>query len=210
MGKAAAFSFYPGKNLGACGEAGAVTTNDEQIARKVRMLRDHGQVEKYHHDIEGYNGRLDAMQAAILRLKLRHLSDWNHKRRAVGEAYNAMLDSADGVVLPFEPYWARPIYHLYVIRARNRQGLREHLAAAGIGTGIHYPIPLHLQKAYGALGYREGNFPVTEKVAAQILSLPMYPELGHAEQKYVVDTLLAWLDLERSVPVNYAQDESAA
>jgi dTDP-4-amino-4,6-dideoxygalactose transaminase len=210
MGRAAAFSFYPGKNLGACGEAGAVTTNDEQIARKVRMLRDHGQVEKYYHDIEGYNGRLDAMQAAILRVKLRYLSDWNHKRRVVAEAYNAMLDSAEGVVLPFEPFWARPIYHLHVIRTRDRQQLREHLAAAGIGTGIHYPIPLHLQKAYAALGYREGNFPVTEKVAAQILSLPMYPELGRAEQKYVVDTVLAWLDLERSVPVNYAQEESPA
>ena len=210
MGKAAAFSFYPGKNLGACGEAGAVTTNDEPIARTVRMLRDHGQVEKYYHDIEGYNGRLDAMQAAILRLKLRHLSDWNHKRRAVAEAYNAMLGSADGLVLPFEPFWARSIYHLYVIRVRDRQQLREHLAAAGIGTGIHYPIPLHLQKVYGALGFREGNFPVTEKGAAQILSLPMYPELGRAEQKYVVDNVLAWLDLKRRVPVNYAQEESAA
>ena len=210
MGKAAAFSFYPGKNLGACGEAGAVTTNDEQIARKVRMLRDHGQVEKYYHDIEGYNGRIDAMQAAILRLKLRHLGDWNHKRRAVAEAYEGMLDSADGLVLPFDPFWARSIYHLYVIRVRDRQQLREHLAAAGIGTGIHYPIPLHLQKAYGALGYREGNFPVTEKVAAQILSLPMYPELGRAEQKYVVENMLAWLDSQRSVPVSYAREESAA
>jgi dTDP-4-amino-4,6-dideoxygalactose transaminase len=193
MGKAAAFSFYPGKNLGACGEAGAVTTNDEEIARKVRLLRDHGQTKKYYHDIEGYNGRLDAIQAGILRLKLRHLSDGNCKRRAHAEAYQEMLCSADGVVLPFEPRWSRAVYHLYVMRVRDREQLRAYLAAAGIGTGIHYPIPLHLQKAYRALGYREGDFPVTERVAAEILSLPMYPELSRAEQKYVVENILSHL-----------------
>jgi dTDP-4-amino-4,6-dideoxygalactose transaminase len=116
----------------------------------------------------------------------------------------------EGLVLPFDPFWARSIYHLYVIRVRDRQQLREYLAAAGIGTGIHYPIPLHLQKAYSALDYREGDFPVTEKVSGQILSLPMYPELGRAEQKYVVEHVLAWLDLQRSVPSNYAREESAA
>ena len=193
LGKAAAFSFYPGKNLGACGEAGAVTTNDEQIARKVRLLRDHGQAEKYYHDIEGYNGRLDAIQAGILRLKLHHLADWNGKRRVNAEAYQELIGAADGLVLPFEPPWARAVYHLYVIRTSDREQLRSHLAAAGIGTGIHYPIPLHLQKAYRALGYRQGDFPVTERAAAEILSLPMYPGLGRTEQEYVVESMLAHL-----------------
>jgi len=208
MGRAAAFSFYPGKNLGACGEAGAVTTNDQDIARKVRLLRDHGQAEKYYHNIEGYNGRLDAIQAGILQLKLRHLSDGNCKRRAHAEAYQEMLCEADGVVLPFEPRWARAVYHLYVMRVRDREQLRTHLAAAGIGTGIHYPIPLHLQKAYRALGYCKGDFPVTERVAAEILSLPMYPELSRAEQECVVENILAYLDLQARVGTN--QEESVA
>jgi dTDP-4-amino-4,6-dideoxygalactose transaminase len=208
MGKAAAFSFYPGKNLGACGEAGAVTTNDEQIARKIRLLRDHGQAEKYYHDIEGYNGRLDAIQAGILRVKLRHLADGNCKRRAHAEAYQEMLGSADAVVLPFEPRWTRAVYHLYVMRVREREQLRTHLATAGIGTGIHYPIPLHLQKAYRALGYRKGDFPVTERVAAEILSLPMYPELSRAEQEYVVENILSHLGLQARVGMN--QEESVA
>ena len=208
MGKAAAFSFYPGKNLGACGEAGAVTTNDGEIARKIRLLRDHGQAEKYYHDIEGYNGRLDAIQAGILRVKLRHLSDGNCKRRAHAEAYQEMLGSADGVVLPFEPRWTRAVYHLYVMRVRDREQLRSLSAAAGIGTGIHYPIPLHLQKAYCALGYRKGDFPVTERVAAEILSLPMYPELGRAEQEYIVENILSYLDLRARVGTN--QEESVA
>jgi dTDP-4-amino-4,6-dideoxygalactose transaminase len=200
MGRAAAFSFYPGKNLGACGEAGAVTTNDEQIARKVRLLRDHGQAEKYCHDIEGYNGRLDAIQAGFLRIKLHHLAHWNSQRQANAVAYQEMLGAADGLVLPFEPPWARAVYHLYVIRTSDREQLRSHLAAAGIGTGIHYPIPLHLQKAYGALGYREGDFPVTERAAAEILSLPMYPGLGRAEQEYVVESAMAHL-LDKTVSV---------
>jgi dTDP-4-amino-4,6-dideoxygalactose transaminase len=208
IGKAAAFSFYPGKNLGACGEAGAVTTNDEEIARKVRLLRDHGQAEKYYHDIEGYNGRLDAIQAGILRLKLRHLSEGNCKRRAYAEAYQEMLCSADGVVLPFEPRWSRAVYHLYVMRVRDREQLRTHLAAAGIGTGIHYPIPLHMQKAFRALGYREGDFPVTERVSAEILSLPMYPELSRPEQEYVVENILSYLNLRARVCTN--QEESVA
>src|SRR5208337_2083916 len=147
MGKAAAFSFYPGKNLGACGEAGAVTTNDPELAQRVRMLRDHGQAEKYYHDIEGYNGRLDAIQAGILRLKLDHLSEWNSQRRDKAKNYRELLCSVDGVILPLEPDWARAVYHLFVIRIQNRQELQDSLQAAGIGTGIHYLIPLHLQKA---------------------------------------------------------------
>jgi dTDP-4-amino-4,6-dideoxygalactose transaminase len=186
MGRAAAFSFYPGKNLGACGEAGAVTTNDPDLARRVRMLRDHGQAEKYYHDIEGYNGRLDAIQAGILRLKLGHLSEWNSQRRDRAETYQELLSSVDGLILPFEPSWARAVYHLYVVRVQARQELQNHLKEAGIGTGIHYPIPLHLQRAYRTLGHGKGDFPVTEKIAVAILSLPMYPQLTSAEQETVV------------------------
>ena len=163
MGKAAAFSFYPGKNLGACGEAGAVTTNEPDLAQRIRMLRDHGQAEKYYHDIEGYNGRLDAIQAGILRLKLDHLPAWNSQRRDKAETYRELLRSVDGVTLPVEPSWARAVYHLYVVRVQDRHGLQEGLKAAGIGTGIHYPIPLHLQKAYSTLGYRSGRLPGDRK-----------------------------------------------
>lgn len=190
IGVAGAFSFYPGKNLGACGEAGAVTTNDEQIAQRARQLRDHGQAKKYYHDIEGCNGRLDAIQAGILGLKLRWLSQWNGQRREKAEAYRELLSSVDGPILPFEPDWSRSIYHLYVVRVRDREKLQSHLAAANIGTGIHYPIPLHLQKAYRSLGYKEGDFPVTERVSAEILSLPMFPQLGRVEQEYIVERVM--------------------
>lgn len=187
MGIAAAFSFYPGKNLGACGEAGAVTTNDESIAKKVHQLRDHGQVEKYYHEIEGYNGRLDAIQAGILRLKLRYLSDWNRLRRVIAGAYGELLSGIDGLILPFEPSWARGNYHLYVVRVGDRQDFRDWLAAVNIGTGIHYPVPLHLQNAYSTLGYRKGDFPVAESVAAEIVSLPMFPQLHRTKQNYVAE-----------------------
>src|SRR5271166_1737114 len=189
MGKAAAFSFYPGKNLGACGEAGAVTTNEPDLAQRIRMLRDHGQAEKYYHDIEGYNGRLDAIQAGILRLKLDHLAALNSQRRDKAEVYRELLCAEDGVILPVEPSWARAVYHLYVIRIKDRQGLQSGLKAAGVGTGIHYPIPLHLQKAYSTLGYDKGDFPVTEKVASEILSLPMYPQLTRAQQESIVQAV---------------------
>ena len=185
MGRAAAFSFYPGKNLGACGEAGAVTTNDPDVAQKVRMLRDHGQAEKYYHDMEGYNGRLDAIQAGILRLKLDRLPEWNQQRRDKAETYLELLSSVDGLVLPFEPSWSRAVYHLYVVRVQDREDMQNRLKGAGIGTGIHYPIPLHLQKAYRTLGYREGDFPVTERIAPEILSLPMYPQLMRTQQEAV-------------------------
>jgi dTDP-4-amino-4,6-dideoxygalactose transaminase len=191
MGRAAAFSFYPGKNLGACGEGGAVTTHDDGIARKVRMLRDHGQAQKYYHDLEGYNGRLDSVQAGILQIKLRHLAAWNEKRRECARRYRELLGSADRELrLPYEPSWAKAIYHLYVVRVQNRDALQEHLAEAGIGTGIHYPIPLHLQKAYAYLGYSRGDFPVCEGAAAEILSLPMYPGLSDEQQDRIAQNVL--------------------
>jgi len=208
IGKAAAFSFYPGKNLGACGEAGAVTTNDPDLAQRVRMLRDHGQAEKYYHEIEGYNGRLDAIQAGILRVKLRQLSQWNSQRREKAETYRELLSSLDGLILPLEPWWARAVYHLYVIRIQDRQGLQSDLKAAGIGTGIHYPIPLHLQKAYRSLGYEQGDFPVTERVAAEILSLPMYPQLTNAEQDIVVRAVMDCLSAGRLMSAPAARRET--
>ncbi len=142
MGRAAAFSFYPGKNLGACGEAGAVTTNDDSIAGKIKMLRDHGQAKKYYHDVEGYNGRLDAIQAGLLQVKLRRLSEWNALRRKHAEEYNRLLSDVDGVICPSEPSWSRAVYHLYVVRTIDRNGMIARLNQAGIGTGIHYPLPL--------------------------------------------------------------------
>ncbi len=189
IGRAAAFSFYPGKNLGACGEAGAVTTNSQEVAETVCKLRDHGQAAKYYHDIEGYNGRLDAIQAGILHAKLARLQEWNGQRRQIAKAYGERLVGIDGLVLPFEPSWSRAIYHLYVVRVPDRQEMQNNLKVAGIGTGIHYPVPLHLQQAYGALGYRSGDFPITEDVASEILSLPMYPQLTDSRQVKVVDAL---------------------
>jgi len=193
LGRAAGFSFYPGKNLGACGEGGAVTTNDEQVARRVRMLRDHGQAQKYYHDMEGYNGRLDAIQAGILQLKLRHLDRWNDARRACARRYRDLLAGQPDVTLPFEPFWAKAVHHLYVIRTDDRVGLMRHLAEAKIGTAIHYPIPLHLQKAYGHLAYHQGDFPVAEKLASQIVSLPMFPQLRADQQEIVAQELLGFL-----------------
>jgi dTDP-4-amino-4,6-dideoxygalactose transaminase len=190
MGRAAGFSFYPGKNLGACGEAGAVTTNDAGIARKIRMLRDHGQARKYYHDMEGYNGRLDAIQAGILRVKLRHLAVWNERRRGCASRYQELLGNTEEIQVPFEPAWSKAVFHLYVIQVQNREQLQKYLGELGIGTGIHYPIPLHLQNAYKSLGYREGDFPVAEKAASQILSLPMFPGLTYAQQVRVAERVL--------------------
>jgi dTDP-4-amino-4,6-dideoxygalactose transaminase len=193
MGRAAAFSFYPGKNLGACGEAGAVTTNDSVLADKIKMLRDHGQAKKYYHDVEGYNGRLDAIQAGLLHAKLAHLAKWNAQRRERAAEYHRLFAGTDeAVVLPFEPSWSRAVHHLYVIRADDRDGLMNHLKKVGIGSGIHYPIPLHLQKAYAALKYRQGDFPAAEKAAAEIVSLPMFPQLTAEQQARVVEELVSF------------------
>jgi dTDP-4-amino-4,6-dideoxygalactose transaminase len=189
IGRAAAFSFYPGKNLGACGEGGAVTTNDDDIAQKIRMLRDHGQARKYIHGTEGYNGRLDAIQAGILKSKLKKLPEWSEKRRRNAYFYNELLGNMDCLVTPYEPRWARSVYHLYVIRTQKREALQEFLAEKDISTGLHYPIPLHLQEAYKYLGYKEGDFPISEEIAGEILSLPMYPDLADDQQRYVAETI---------------------
>jgi dTDP-4-amino-4,6-dideoxygalactose transaminase len=191
MGRAAAFSFYPGKNLGACGEAGAATTNDAEIARQIKMIRDHGQAQKYYHDIEGYNGRLDAIQAGLLHVKLAHLAKWNAQRRERAEEYNRLLSASDAVICPYEPSWSRSVYHLYVIRTTNRESVMKDLKDIGIGTGIHYPIPLHLQKAYASLGYSPGDCPIAESVSAEVLSLPMYPTLTQPQQAVVTEEILA-------------------
>jgi dTDP-4-amino-4,6-dideoxygalactose transaminase len=187
MGRAAAFSFYPGKNLGACGEAGAVTTNDAGLAQKIRMLRDHGQNRKYYHEVEGYNGRLDAIQAGILTVKLRHLPEWTTRRREAAARYRELFTQAGVAELaPYDPDWAKAVYHLFAVRVPDREGFMRHLAEAGIGTGIHYPVPLHLQKAYASLGYQVGDFPVAERTASEIVSLPMFPQLTSDQQKRVV------------------------
>jgi len=190
IGKAAAFSFYPGKNLGACGEGGAVTTDDEELAKKIRMIRDHGQAKKYYHDMEGYNGRLDSVQAGILNIKLKHLPKWNQSRRERARKYNELFAELDtNAVMPDEPSWSKGVYHLYVVQVENREAVQSALTNENIGTGIHYPIPLHLQKAYTRLGYRRGDLPVSENAAQRILSLPMYPGISEADQVRVVEAL---------------------
>jgi dTDP-4-amino-4,6-dideoxygalactose transaminase len=193
VGRAAAFSFYPGKNLGACGEGGAITTNDGKLADTCKMIRDHGQAKKYYHDIEGYNGRLDSIQTGILSVKLKHLAGWNEKRRERAAEYERLLTaSGAGVQVPYEPSWSRAVYHLYVVRTEDRGGLMAYLGKAGIGSGIHYPIPLHLQKAYDTLGYAEGDFPVCEEIAGEIVSLPMFPNLTQEQQGRVVREIAAF------------------
>ena len=197
MGKAAAFSFYPGKNLGACGEGGAVTTNDDEISQKVLILRDHGQTRKYYHEMEGYNGRLDAIQAGILQIKLRHMSEWNEKRQQNANGYNELLSEIDGIKTPHEPEWSKAVYHLYIIRTKERDRLQNYLSENYISTGLHYPVPLHLQKAYEKRGFKEGDFPVSEKAASEILSLPMYPQLTHDQQMSVVEKIKEFFSAKR-------------
>lgn len=185
FGDAAAFSFYPGKNLGAYGDGGIVTTDDPKIAENVRMLRNYGEKEKYHHELKGFNERLDELQAAIIRAKLKHLSRWNESRRKVAELYNKLLESI--VTIPKVLEGVEHAYHLYVIRSKDREGLQKFLMEKGVYTGIHYPIPIHLQKAYADLGQKRGMFPVSEAYADQILSLPMFAELTEKEIRYVCE-----------------------
>lgn len=188
MGDMACFSFYPGKNLGAYGDAGALVTNDDALADKIRMLRDHGRTTKYEHEITGYGYRLDGLQAAVLDVKLQHLPEWNERRRAHADYYTELLSNLD-VMAPYEPAHLRAVYHLYVIRTRGRDALMQYLKEHDIEGGIHYPVPLHLQPVYKDLAYRRGDFPETEKAASEILSLPLYPELTHAQMERVVETM---------------------
>ncbi len=186
LGNAACFSFYPAKNLGACGDGGAVVSADARLIERVTLLREHGQESKYVHRMEGYTGRLDAIQAAILRVKLRHVAVWNEMRRRAAAWYGEALAGIAGVEPPVEPEYAESVFHLYAVQAEDRDGLREALTAAGIGVGMHYPTPVHLQEAYRSLGSRAGAFPVAERVAAHTLSLPMFPELTREQVTEVV------------------------
>jgi dTDP-4-amino-4,6-dideoxygalactose transaminase len=189
IGAAGCFSFYPGKNLGAYGEGGAVVTDDPEVAQKIRVIRDHGQQEKYIHAIEGYNGRLDAIQAGVLRIKLKRLKQWNQARQTNAALYDELLGEIPGVRFAEVADFAESVYHLYVIMLDDRDGLQQFLAEKGIATGLHYPLPLHRQKAYEHLGYQAGAFPVAEKAAARLLSLPMYPELTRIQIEYVADCI---------------------
>jgi dTDP-4-amino-4,6-dideoxygalactose transaminase len=191
---AAAFSFYPGKNLGALGEGGAITTGTAALAEHCRMLREHGSIKKYFHPIEGYNGRLDALQAGFLSHKLPLLHDWNEARRHCAELYNKLLSSIPGIITPFEPKWSRSNYHLYIIQTDRRDDLQRDLADQGIATGLHYPLPLHLQEAYRGLNLHEGDFPVAEAAALRIMSLPMYPTLRKEQQERVAEAIKKFVD----------------
>jgi len=188
LGTVACFSFYPGKNLGAYGEGGAVTTNDEGIAQKVRMLRDHGSPKKFYHEFIGNNCRLEGIQGAVLSVKLKHLDKWNDGRRKNADLYRKYLEGT-GVGLPEEMPYARHVYHVFCVRVKDREKLINFLKEKGIYTNIHYPIPIHLQKAYQFLGYKKGDFPVTEGSMDQILSLPMFAELTEEEIKYTADCI---------------------
>ncbi|MEK6303076.1 MAG: DegT/DnrJ/EryC1/StrS family aminotransferase [Acidobacteriota bacterium] len=188
IGHLACFSFYPGKNLGAYGDAGAVTSNDESLLAKVRRLHDHGRTTKYEHDEIGWGERLDALQAAVLAVKLPHLETWTEARRSHARRYSELLAGCD-VVTPYESPDGRHVYHLYVIRTGRRDELLGFLKSRGVDAGIHYPIPLHRQPAYLKLGYSDVNLPVSEKAAAEVLSLPMYPELTEAQISYVAETV---------------------
>jgi len=190
LGRLACFSFYPGKNLGAYGDAGAVATNDEALANKVRMLANHGRLKKYEHEIEGYNSRLDTLQAAVLSVKLRHLRAWTEKRRQNASTYSQLLARAANIVTPVVHPDATHVFHLYVVRVQHREQVQHALKEAGIATGIHYPIPLHLQPAYKYLGLPTGSFPVAERFASEIMSLPMYPELSPDQIAFICDTLI--------------------
>lgn len=192
IGSLGCFSFYPGKNLGSLGEGGAVTGADQALMNVVRQLREHGQSTKYVHECEGYNGRLHAIQAAFLRIKLAHLRTWNEGRRRVAGLYGAALGGIDEIELPVEATYGEHVYHLYVVRTERRDQLKEFLAAQGIGTGLHYPRPLHLQRAYAALGVGEGSLPVTERVAATCLSLPMFPEMTESQVVRVAEAVRAF------------------
>ncbi|RKY84777.1 erythromycin biosynthesis sensory transduction protein eryC1 [candidate division KSB1 bacterium] len=192
LGKIGCFSFYPGKNLGAYGEGGIILTDDKDIAKKARMIRDHGSEKKYYHNIKGINGRMEGFQGAILRVKLKYLDEWIDARRKNARRYNEILKSLD-VITPYEESFNKHVYHLYVVRIKKREQLQNYLKDKEIFTGIHYPIPIHLQESYKDLGCDEGDFPVTEMLADEILSLPMYPELSDEQIEYVCENIKEFL-----------------
>lgn len=192
LGDAAGFSFYPGKNLGAIGDGGAVTTNDPELAERIRVLRNYGSRIKYHNEVVGFNSRLDELQAALLRVKLTRLDEWNERRRQVATQYMQGLSAQQELVLPFVPQWAEPVWHLFVVRHPRRDALQAELNEAGVGTMIHYPIPPHLQTAYADMNWNEGDFPISERMAKEVLSLPIGPHLGKDEQKVIVDFVSSW------------------
>jgi dTDP-4-amino-4,6-dideoxygalactose transaminase len=194
LSHASSFSFYPGKNLGAYGEGGAVATNDDALARKLRMIRDHGAERKYDHEIQGHNYRMEGIQGAVLAVKLKHLSGWTEARRRNAKRYDEQLREIPSLVTPAEMSYAKHVYHLYVIRTPHREKMQKHLEAHGIGTGLHYPVPLHLQKVFSELGYTRGDFPVAERLADECLSLPMFPELTEDQIGYVCNTLRGFYD----------------
>ncbi len=193
LGDAAAFSFYPGKNLGAFGDGGAVTTNDAVLADRIRMLRNYGSHRRYHHDELGENSRLDTVQAAVLSVKLKNLEEWNATRRHIAGRYAAGLANVAGLRLPTTNEYAEHVHHLYVIRTMRRDALIQYLQDRDIGCIIHYPIPIHLQKAYAYRGWMSGDFPVAEQAANEILSLPLFPSMTDAQVDYVVDTIIEFL-----------------
>jgi dTDP-4-amino-4,6-dideoxygalactose transaminase len=195
LSKAACFSFYPSKNLGACGEGGAITTNDADLAKKVRMLRDHGSVKKYEHDFPAYNLRLEGIQGGVLAVKLPHLDGWNNNRRILAARYNELF-AGSKVVTPKEMPYAQHVYHLYVVVVEDREALKKALSEQGIENGLHYPVPLHLQKAYEYLGYKKGDFPVSERVASSHVSLPMYAELPIEHVEHVAKTVREVLECQ--------------
>jgi dTDP-4-amino-4,6-dideoxygalactose transaminase len=188
VGDFGCFSFYPTKNLGAAGEGGIVVTDDERGAEQIRALRNWGERAKYEHAVRAFNMRMDALQAAVLRVKLRHLDEWTNRRRRIAQRYDEALDGI-GLQLPREMEYARHVYHLYTVRARERDGLQKLLAADGIATGVHYPIPIHLQPAWADLGYAAGAFPEAERAAGDVLSLPLYPEMTDEQVETVVSSV---------------------
>ncbi len=199
IGTAASFSFYPGKNLGAYGEGGAFTTNDDNLAEKVKMIRDHGALKKYDHQIFGHNYRMDGIQGAVLGIKLKHLNSWTESRRYVAKKYNELLSGVEQILLPKEADYVKHVYHLFVIQVKEggeeeRNKLAKYLNDNGVSTGFHYPIPLHQQKCFNYLGYKKGDFPVTEKLAQSGLSLPMYAELDNSMIEYVCDTIKSYFN----------------
>ncbi len=194
FGRASSFSFYPGKNLGAYGEGGAVVTNDTDIARKIKMMRDHGSDRKYNHDLPGHNYRMEGLQGAVLGVKLKLLPKWTDARRRNASLYSQLLRNIPQVTVPSEMPYAKHVFHLYVIRTKQRDQLQKYLEGKEISTGLHYPIPLHMQPVFSGLGYRPGDFPIAESSATEILSLPMFPELSETQIQYVCESIEEFFD----------------